>query len=342
MAVERDLTNYDADVAARVNVTLNARLVFIDPSADEDKYHVLQVLLDPTGEKTRNCYLYQRWGNTGSRGLIKLDGPMDHMHVMVSFRNIVQEKTGEAWESLKPGLEPKEGKYWLQQQSTPDLEAKWQYYVNDGVNGKRTGWYPYDSGASDEVEELYAQHAADAGNNHMVTRLVSSGIFKYKVNLSEMTQENMRTHKIRPIRRAVGKDLMCNAGYTFSKPLKSMKRAMKMRRVMKEKRVAKTKKKISKKISKIGSRSDVLLGKKERTRTGIKQHDLMKNKEGKVVSKRKSALGKRNFVHVAKWISACVQARSELGLVGFVAVRKGSSLYNKARELYDARPHVAR
>ena len=71
------------------------------------------------------------------------------------------------------------------------------------------------------------------------------------------------------------------------------------------------------------------------------QEHLKKNKEGKLVTKKMSEAGRKSFANVACWISACKQARKELGITGFVAVKKGTPLYKKAKELYPtAKPHV--
>merc|ERR1719164_399336 len=56
---------------------------------------------------------------------------------------------------------------------------------------------------------------------------------------------------------------------------------------------------------------------------------LIKNKNGRVVSKKRSAFGKKSL-----WIAAVQKARKALGLKGFVAIKKGSALYKKAKELY--------
>ena len=56
-------------------------------------------------------------------------------------------------------------------------------------------------------------------------------------------------------------------------------------------------------------------------------HD--RNKAGRLVSKKKRALGKLN-----KWAAAVKAARAELGVVGFVTVKKGTPLYEKAKEIY--------
>jgi len=51
----------------------------------------------------------------------------------------------------------------------------------------------------------------------------------------------------------------------------------------------------------------VLRGSKAKTTGGLKASDLTKNKNGRVVSKKKSAAGKKS-----KWIAACKAARAAL------------------------------
>merc|ERR1719159_1821019 len=63
----------------------------------------------------------------------------------------------------------------------------------------------------------------------------------------------------------------------------------------------------------------------------------MRNKRGKIVSKRQSAAGKRSFIRIKGWVDAVAKARSSLNLKGFVAVNGrtlvGKALYVKAKEL---------
>merc|ERR1712176_121542 len=115
-----------------------------------------------------------------------------------------------------------------------------------------------------------------------------------------------------------------------------------VKRVMKK--VLKTVKKV-KKSTKIAkgkhAKSTVWQNRKEKTSSGLKKEDLKKNNDGKIVTKKKSAQGRAQFANVAQWIGACKQARQELGLTGFVAVKKGTPLYEKAKELYPTvGPHV--
>merc|ERR1711904_55363 len=89
-----------------------------------------------------------------------------------------------------------------------------------------------------------------------------------------------------------------------------------------------------KKVSKIarGSMSKVIVlrGSKEKTVGGLTSKDLMKNKRGKVVSKKAHAHGKKQ-----PWMQAVVKARKALKITGFAAVKKGTPLYTKAKEFFD-------
>merc|ERR1739847_136031 len=116
------------------------------------------------------------------------------------------------------------------------------------------------------------------------------------------------------------------------KAMKVMKKkaAMKAMKVMKKKAAMKAMKAMKKKaVSKIArgshAKSMVLRGTKEKTAGGMTAKDLTKNKYGKIVSKKKSALSKKS-----PWIVACKKARVALKIKGFAAIKKGSPLYVKA------------
>merc|ERR1712070_1305953 len=91
---------------------------------------------------------------------------------------VFKGKTGAAWGSLKAGEKALPGKYWMAVPSEADPQALWEYCVNDGVDGKVNGWYPYDGDAVEQVEELYAEHEANkTGKNPTDKRYVASGKF---------------------------------------------------------------------------------------------------------------------------------------------------------------------
>merc|ERR1711988_818299 len=110
------------------------------------------------------------------------------------------------------------------------------------------------------------------------------------------------------------------------KAMKAMA-AMKAMKAMKKKAVSKIAK---------GKRAKlvVFLGNKEKTYTGLKKSDLTKNKNGKIVSKKQSANGKKAYARIKGWTIAVQKARKALGVKGFVAVKKGTPLYKKAKEFF--------
>merc|ERR1711985_115082 len=103
--------------------------------------------------------------------------------------------------------------------------------------------------------------------------------------------------------------------------------AMKAMRAMKKKAVSKIAKgKFAKSV--------VFRGTKAKTYTGLVKTDLIKNKRGKIVTKKQVAAGKKAYANIKGWCAAVQKARKALGVKGFVAVKKGSALYKKAKELY--------
>merc|ERR1719507_969369 len=95
--------------------------------------------------------------------------------------------------------------------------------------------------------------------------------------------------------------------------MESMKMAMKMKMAMamKMRKMAMKKSVIAK-----GKRAKVSVfkGSKVKTASGLKKSDLKKNKNGKIVSVKKSAAGKKAFKRISGWNSAVNKARKPLGL----------------------------
>merc|ERR1712196_535653 len=95
------------------------------------------------------------------------------------------------------------------------------------------------------------------------------------------------------------------------------------------------KKKVVSKIAKGKmAKSVVFRGSKAKTMSGLRKSDLIKNKRGKIVTKKQVAAGKKAYANIKGWTVACQKARKALGVKGFVAIKKGSALYKKAKELY--------
>merc|ERR1712072_238095 len=85
------------------------------------------------------------------------------------------------------------------------------------------------------------------------------------------------------------------------------------------------------------AKARVFAGTKTKTVGGLTKSNLVKNSQGKVVSKKASAVAKKRYATSAfkVWIGACKMARRELGLKGFVAIggktASGKALYAKAK-----------
>jgi len=77
-------------------------------------------------------------------------------------------------------------------------------------------------------------------------------------------------------------------------------------------------------------------GTKLYTSGGLMKKDLVKNKQGLIVSKKRNKLGQKKWSKgLKKWCAAVEQARKEMGIEGFMAIKKGTPYYKKARAIYD-------
>merc|ERR1712203_1038693 len=116
------------------------------------------------------------------------------------------------------------------------------------------------------------------------------------------------------------------------KAMKSMKKSMKgmKKKAMKVSKIAKGKR----------AKSSVFRGSKVKTTGGLTKDQLTRNKTGKVVSKKASAVSKKRFAKskAKAWSEAVGKARKVLGVKGFCAIggksAKGKALYAKARSFY--------
>merc|ERR1712093_467578 len=111
----------------------------------------------------------------------------------------------------------------------------------------------------------------------------------------------------------------------MAKAMKAMKAAaMKAMKAMKAKRVSK---RMAKAVAFRGGNTGGA--------TTLKKADLIKSKTGRIVSKKRSILAKKMYAKgIGKWTAAVQKARKALGTKGFVAIKKGSPLYKKAREFF--------
>merc|ERR1719300_2228705 len=108
---------------------------------------------------------------------------------------------------------------------------------------------------------------------------------------------------------------------------------------MKKKSAMKSMKKKAMKVSKVAkgkrAKSSVFRGTKEKTSSGLKKTDLMKNKYGKIVSKKSSARAKKDYQNGQRLSN---KQKKSMGIKGFQIIggktSKGQALLKKARSLY--------
>merc|ERR1740116_56342 len=89
------------------------------------------------------------------------------------------------------------------------------------------------------------------------------------------------------------------------------------------------------------AKASVFSGKKQKTTGGVTKEGLVKNRNGRVVSKKSSARAKRAYGKTIKaWVDAVKAARKALGVTGFVAIggksAAGRALYAKAKAIMAA------
>ena len=107
-----------------------------------------------------------------------------------------------------------------------------------------------------------------------------------------------------------------------------------MAKAMRAAKAMKAMKRVSKFAKGRMAKSVVFRGTKTATSGGLTKAHLTKNKNGKIVSKKMSANGKKAYARIKGWTVAVTKARKALGVKGFLAVKKGTPLYKKAKEFY--------
>lgn len=190
-----------------VVVTAHHKLALVDVTKNMDKYFVLQTL------KCDDKFLcVSRWGRTGTRGQSKVDGPFDSADEAATIMaEKFKEKSANDIEAVAAGsFEHKGGKYNLvdgDDGATRSVKGAnggclWQYWVDDGVDGKRDGWYDYFKEAAEEVERAHAEFINNPTRGYSI-RSVQSGHFCYQIDFNEMKQTNVahKNRKQRNIRR---------------------------------------------------------------------------------------------------------------------------------------------
>jgi len=86
----------------------------------------------------------------------------------------------------------------------PSGKAQWEYFMDDGIDGKQDGWYPFAQSANHKVDEEHTEWMKDplgVGAQKQTMKGVKSDYFSYNVNFATMLQTNTRSGKTRAIRR---------------------------------------------------------------------------------------------------------------------------------------------
>ena len=103
------------------------------------------------------------------------------------FKSKFKEKSGIAFDGRNASAAVG-GKYQYKKPAAVETVAEerleavmWQYYVDNGVDGKATGWYDYFADAAVIVEGI---HSEWENNSWLTVRCVQSGYFSYKVSSS--------------------------------------------------------------------------------------------------------------------------------------------------------------
>merc|ERR1719433_1028088 len=95
-------------------------------------------------------------------------------------------------------------------------------------------------------------------------------------------------------------------------------------------------KKVSTVAKGVRMRASVFNGSKAKTYTGLKKSDMVKSKSGKIVTRKSHAAGVKAYQRIKGWTVAVQKAKKDLGITGFVAVKKGTALYKAAKDHYNA------
>ena len=155
-------SNIDGSIEDLDNEPCDVMLVLVDPQKHMDKFFVLQLI--QTVQKS--FVLYTRWGRTGTSGQgLEQDFKKDYDAAVRCFQDKFKEKTGLDWTNRS---HPTIGnKYRFIQQNFSEKQggytsAKWQYWVDDGVDGKPTGWHDYDPAGSVRVEQLFQENSMNS------------------------------------------------------------------------------------------------------------------------------------------------------------------------------------
>ena len=185
-------------------------LAQVDTDAGVDNFVVLQLIQEKG--RSDSFVVFKRCGVTGQVGLILEKSYRTLAESVLAFSEHFKQCTGVDWltGSVKPQpliATPAGEPYQRLVQDDAGRRALasenhglWFYWVDDFVDGKKTGWYPYDDVGSRMTEKLFLESQL---NTNYTQRVVKSGYYSYLVDLTTKTQTNIShpNRKMRQIRR---------------------------------------------------------------------------------------------------------------------------------------------
>lgn len=136
---------------------LDAIMVMQDAAKRMDKFYVLQMIeLDRKGDDGSQYEVFQRWGRTGTarQGLNQNFDEMDK--AVDAYMSKFLEKTSLQWDQREANARIAGHYVFIKQnfiaKATGYANMMWQYWVDDGVDGKQEGWYDYTSSGAVTTE----------------------------------------------------------------------------------------------------------------------------------------------------------------------------------------------
>mmetsp|Transcript_31883 Transcript_31883/g.58969 ORF Transcript_31883/g.58969 Transcript_31883/m.58969 type:complete len:595 (+) Transcript_31883:144-1928(+) len=175
-------------------------LAHVDPFTHSDKFSVLQ-LIQVQRAFGKAYVVYTRGGSTGTVGQSTEQEFYGLEAAVACFKDELEQKTGLDWKDRMDPIKPNKYRFVVQnftQKQAGFSGGTWQYWVDDGIDGKSSGWYDYSD--SREVERLYQEYTSNTNTQNLCQRYISSGHFTYNVDLDQMVQTNV-THPNRTSRR---------------------------------------------------------------------------------------------------------------------------------------------
>merc|ERR1712193_340888 len=205
-----------------------------------------------------------------------------------------------------------------------------------------------DSDETEDEEEELAESMADELADKLVDRVLKTSILPK----ADMETTTLAKNNEAQIRRRLNDELeddktladysdeelesmLHRAGGGSSSDVEAAPARKLIVKAMKAMKAIKQKKRRVSKIAKgRTAKSLVFSGARVKTSGGLTKADLIRNKNGKIVSKKQQAAGKKAYNNIKAWATAVSKARKSLSLKGFVPIKKGTPLYTKTKSFY--------